>query len=110
MINLSKILKYNSVINKMPDQMTKDDIPMVTYKLKEPIRAKIFNHKTFVNSLDIEAFIQNKESLPCNCEHSVYKDPFYGHIISGDLRIIQNNKLRKLISKGPKYREPEPIS
>ena len=51
----------------MPDQMTKDDIPMVTYKLKEPIRAKIFNHKAFVNSLDINNFIRNKESLPCNC-------------------------------------------
>ena len=30
-------------------------------------------------------------------------------MISGDLRIIENNKLRKLLSKGPKYREPEPV-
>ena len=27
------------------------------------------------------------------------------HIISGDLRIIENEKLRKIVSKGPNYRE-----
>ena len=27
------------------------------------------------------------------------------HILTGNLQIIKNNKLRKLFSKGPKYRE-----
>ena len=108
MINLNKILKYNSVASKMPPQMTNKEIPMVTYKLQAPIRAKIFNHKTFVKSLDIDKLLLNND-LPCQCEHSKYKDPNHGHIITGDLRLVQNNKLRKLISKGPKYREPEPV-
>ena len=108
-INIAKILKYDSVVSKMPIQMTKEDIPMVTYKLMDPIRSKLFNHKTFVNSLNIDEFLLNKESLPCHCEHSSFKDPNYGHIITGDLRFVQNNKLRKLICKGPKYREPEPV-
>ena len=30
----------------------------------------------------------------------------YGHVITGDLSIIPNSKLRDLIAKGPKYREP----
>ena len=30
----------------------------------------------------------------------------YGHVIPGDLSIIPNFKLRDLIAKGPKYREP----
>ena len=30
----------------------------------------------------------------------------YGHVITGDLSIIPNFKLRDLIAKGPKYREP----
>ena len=29
-----------------------------------------------------------------------------GHVITGDLSIIPNSKLRDLIAKGPKYREP----
>ena len=32
------------------------------------------------------------------------------HILTGNLQIIKNNKLRKLFSKGPKYREPAKIN
>ena len=32
-----------------------------------------------------------------------------GHILTGNLKIIKNNKLRKLFSKGPKFREPQEI-
>ena len=109
-INLPKILRSKIVSSKMPCSMSKDDIPMVTYKLQPPIRSKIFNHKKFVESLDINSFIQDENIIPCNCENSPYKDSEHGHIITGDLRIIRNNKLRKLITKGPKYREPTNIS
>ena len=30
----------------------------------------------------------------------------HGHIVTGDLRFIENRKLRKLMSKGPNFREP----
>ena len=43
--------------------------------------------------------------LPCGCSHSDFSDKHHGHIITGDLRLIKNNKLRKLFAKGPKYRE-----
>ena len=36
-------------------------------------------------------------------------DP-HGHIITGDLKIIENAKLKELASKGPKYREPNKIN
>ena len=32
-----------------------------------------------------------------------------GHVLTGNLKIIQNNKLRKIFSKGPKFREPKKI-
>ena len=32
------------------------------------------------------------------------------HILTSNLQIIKNNKLRKIISKGPKYREPEKLT
>ena len=37
-------------------------------------------------------------------------DPNHGRIESGDIRIVQNNKLRNLLRKGPKYREPVSIN
>ena len=33
-----------------------------------------------------------------------------GHIVTGDLSIVDNTCLRDLISKGPKYREPQTFS
>jgi hypothetical protein len=43
----------------------------------------------------------------CNCAGSDFCDPHHGHIVSGDLRIIQNKKLRSLLCKGANYREPQ---
>ena len=34
----------------------------------------------------------------------------YGHVITGDLRVIENAKLRELVAKGPKYREPNRVN
>ena len=46
------------------------------------------------------------ENLPiCKCNESPFCDPHHKHIVTGDLRIIDNRKLRKLLSKGPNYRE-----
>ena len=33
----------------------------------------------------------------------------HGHVITGDLRIVKNRKLRRLLEKGPKYREQNNI-
>ena len=33
----------------------------------------------------------------------------YGHIIEGNQNVINNERLRQLISKGLKYQEPKPI-
>ena len=48
--------------------------------------------------------------MPCNCTTSPLTDPNHGHIVTGDIRIVQNNKLRKLLCKVPKYREPVSIN
>ena len=33
----------------------------------------------------------------------------YGHIVTGNLSIVENIKLRAFIKKGPKYREPKQL-
>ena len=57
---------------------------------------------------DDVSFVQN---LPtCDCINSEFCDSHHKHIVSGDLRIISNPKLRKLLSKGPNYREPKTLN
>ena len=96
----------------MPPVMEDGDIPMVVYSLSQPIRAKILNYKKFVlNELYLVKFSQNSKSIAWNCKN--YSDEFMdknrGHVLTGNLKIIQNNKLRKIFSKGPKFREPEKL-
>ena len=83
---------------------------MVTYKLTPPISTKFFNFNKFVNNLDLDLFLTNPASLPCKCNNSPFVDKYHKHIVTGDLRIIKNNALRKLFIKGPKYREVRPIN
>ena len=82
-------------------------------KLDAPIRSKILNYKETVSSLKVcvDEDVSFVENLPsCDCINSEFCDPHHKHIVSGDLRVISNLKLRKLISKGPNYREPKMLN
>ena len=54
--------------------------------------------------MDFHQFYSNPSQCQCNTSSHLYQP--YGHVITGDLSIIPNSKLRDLIAKGPKYREP----
>jgi len=41
----------------------------------------------------------------CSCHNSPFKDPDHGHIITGDLSLVENQDLRKLLELGPNFRE-----
>ena len=108
-LHLSSIFRSNVVVSCLLEKLrVDDDIPVVTVKLDPPIRNKILNYKHTVKDLDIrkedDKFLV--ENLPkCECSQSLFKDPVHNHVLTGDLRIIKNSKLRKLLSKGPNYRE-----
>ena len=113
-IHLNKILKSGEVIALLPSDLKgKEDIPVATMKLSPPIRNKILNYRETVSSLDIVvdddvSFVRNLPS--CECEHSEFCDPHHKHVITGDLRVVSNQKLRKLFTKGPNYREPTTLN
>ena len=110
-IHISKIFRSPEVVSLLPEALQgEDDIPACTMKLDPPIRSKILNYRETVSSLKIQvdedvSFVENLPS--CDCANSEFCDPHHKHIVSGDLRIISNTKLRKLFSKGPNYREPK---
>ena len=111
-ISLSQILNHPDIVMALPcDLRDKDSIPVVTYKLGGTIRNKILNYKETVNSISVDeevSFCLNTDT--CDCAESEFCDPHHKHIITGDLRLIKNSKLRKLMTKGPNYREPRTIN
>ena len=74
------------------------------------IRNQIFNYKGTVSEIDSNDLHTYGTGLAsCDCQNSESCDPIHGHIVTGDLRIIGNQKLRKLVKRGPNFREAKTI-
>ena len=118
-IKISEILRHSDSIKSLPNSLQSDEKnPKVVMKLDSPIRNKIMNYEETVRSIqhmtegEISMTIcsESNSLFPCTCSESVHSDPHHGHVVTGDLRIIENSKLRKLFSKGPNYRENKTIN
>ena len=114
MVNLPRIFHLKGVIETLPFKL-KDrtaDIPTVTYSYENPIRSKVLNYKKTLTDFDLTSL--GNGSVPkfsdCNCASSPFIDPYHGHVITGDLSIVENSRLRNLLSKGLGYREYIPIN
>ena len=92
---------------QLPDKLeNNDNNPTVTYQLVKTIRSTILNCKDAVNFIyadEAECFFLNTDQ--CDCADSSSCDPHHKHIITGDLQIIKNGKLRKLLTNGANYKE-----
>jgi len=110
LINLPRILNSAKVKTALDNSDYNFPNPTVVYNLTSPIYHKIFNFRSFLKDVNVDEILSNFDSLPCECENSPFKDNHHEHIVTGDLRIIRNNKLRKIMCKGPKFRETKPIN
>ena len=103
-VNLPSILRSKSVTETLPTYFKEKGPPIISYTYTKTIASKIFNFSSTLSNLDYHQFHNNPSSCECNTSSHLYEP--YGHVITGDLSIIPNSKLRDLIAKGPKYREP----
>ena len=69
---------------------------------------QLFNFSSTLLNLDITNYLSNPQHCQCNTSKFCYEP--HGHAITGDLKVIENVKLRRLVAKGPKYREPNKIN
>ena len=103
-VNLPSILRSKSVTETVPTYFKEKEPPIISYTYTKSIASKIFNFSSTLSDLDYHQFHNNPTQCECNTSSHLYQP--YGHVITGDLSIIPNSKLRDLIAKGPKYREP----
>ena len=107
-INIGNILRNRNIMNKVPIYFSNKEPPMIGYKFNKSIAGKIFNYR---EALQGDLFDQlDSDIIPCNCQMSPFKDDQHGHIITGNLDIVENLTLRNIIKKGPKYRLPQKIN
>ena len=103
-INVSSIFRDTKISSYLPDGI-KDKLPFKIFcSYDPPLSRKIFNYSSFLKVLDIDSLkeIVHKD---CSCKTSPSCYSPHNHILTGDLSIITNPKLRALIQYGTKYRE-----
>ena len=82
--------------------------PVISYTYASTIAPKVFNYKQVLRDFQINDL---KAKPPdCCCKTSPFNYSPSGHVITGDLNIVENDLLRDVLAKGPKYREPRRIN
>ena len=104
-INIGNILNNKNIKAKISAYFNDKLPPVISYAYNKPTASKMFNYKKAVQEVNIKTI-----SPSCNCHHSkcIYNPS--GHLITGNLNIVNNEKHRNIISKGSKYRLPKSIN
>ena len=104
-IDLPSIFRDKSVQSSIPNYFKNHEVPIICYKYNKPIRGAIFNFNKIVSDLDIETGTPDCS----DCKDSKYVYPTESHVITGNLKIISDSRIRSIIAKGPKYGFPVQI-
>ena len=104
-IDLPSIFRDNNVISAILSYFENTESPIICYKYNKPIRNTILNFNKLVSDLDIETSFP--DSWDCKDSKLCYQPA--SHIVTGNLKIITDSRIRSIISKGPKYKFPAHI-
>ena len=69
---------------------------------------KLFNFALTFSNLNFSFYVSNPRT--CQCKESEYSYEPHGHVITGDVRVIENAKLKELVAKRPKYRKSHRVN
>ena len=111
-MSLSSILHLDIVKNLFPDKLKIDEPASVVYSFGKTIKNKILNYKQTASSIDTNNNIAYGTGIVENdCQqHRDFVDDNHDLVLTVDLRMITNSKLRKLVSKSPNFREAMSIN
>ena len=93
------------MISSIPNYFNNFETPIICYKYNKPIRSTIFNVNIIVTDIDIDSNAPGS----WDCINSNYLYPSAGHVITCNINVIPDARVRNIISKGPKYRFPANI-
>ena len=80
----------------------------MSYEHTSTVGSKLFNFAPTLSNLNASEYLPSPQT--CQCKESKFCYEPHVHVTTGDLRVIENATLRKLVAKGPKYREPNRVN
>ena len=106
-INLPALLRSKSVTDKIPVYF-RDKEPPIGYEYISTVASKLFHFASTLSNLNVSGYRSNPQT--CQCKESKFCYEPHGYVIIGDLRVIENAKLKELVAKRPNYREPSRVN
>ena len=107
-INLPALLRSISVTDKSPVYFKDKEPTTVSYEYTGTVASKLFNFASALSNLNVSDYLSIPQT--CQCKESKFCYELHGHVIIGDLKVIENAKLKELVVKGPKYRETNRVN
>ena len=71
---------------------------IVSYEHISTVASKMFNFAPARSNLNVSDYLPNPQT--CQCKDSKFGYEPHGHVITGELKAIENAKLRGLVVKG----------
>ena len=90
-------LRSTSVTDKIPVYFRDKEPPIVSDEYTSTVASKIFNFAPALSNFNVSEYLSNPQT--CQCEESKFCYEPHGHVITGDLRVIENARLRELVAK-----------
>ena len=103
-INIENILNHRDIVKNIPSYFKYQTTPKISYTYTNSIASKMFNYKQSLPDFKLNE--HTSQPPLCSCSSSTYLYSPAGYVVTGNLNIVENLKLRDILSKGPKYREP----
>lgn len=106
-VNIKRILNKPEILTILKESSKKEPLRTgIIFTYENPISMKILSYNKFLKNLD-QTEINNRLRESCICDSLEYKkftDIKTGHIMTGDLNIVKNENLQKILEKGTKFR------
>ncbi|MCP4653358.1 MAG: GIY-YIG nuclease family protein [Candidatus Omnitrophica bacterium] len=103
-----KSLFMATSVKKLSPLLRKDQRKIqIVFNYSEPFSRKVFNYNKALRDTDTLVKLKRILCTSCSCENSRFVYSPAGHIITGNLAIVENKLLRNILRKGTKYRLPK---
>ena len=86
-INFPGLLRSRLVTDKVPVYFKNREPPIISYQYTNTVASKLFNFSPTPPNLDVTNYPSSPRG--CQCQMSKYCYQPHGHIITGDLKIIE---------------------
>ena len=111
-LNIPSIVSSKEIVRLVPDTLASRMPFRIYYKLRPPIALQFCNYSKFLKELTLDGIKSICESK-CACSEDNYKNfiyEHYGHVFTGNLDLVQNEDLRKVMQFGAKFRLDKKVS